>query len=296
VRIVPGRLDHCRMAKIDLVVATVGRTEALARLLSSIRSQSYRDLRVIVVDQNEDRRLDALLPLFEQDFTIVRLESEPGLSRARNVALRVVDAEIVAFPDDDCWYPPQLIDRLVAFLEENADVDGLSVRSTDSAGRPSNIRWDPRPGPIDRFNVWRRASSISVFLRRSVIEAVGKFDEELGAGSGTPWASGEETDYLLRALAGGASLWYEPSLAVHHESPQPAFGAEESRRAHLSGLGQGRVLRRHGYPPWFVAYRVAQLVAGSAMFLLTGRPAKARFYLAMAWGRARGWLRSDETA
>ena len=43
---------------------------------------------------------------------------------------------------------------------------------------------------------------------------VGGFDEELGLGSGTPWHSGEEIDYLVRALATGAHLEYDPSLVV----------------------------------------------------------------------------------
>jgi GT2 family glycosyltransferase len=223
---------------------------------------------------------------------MLRLRSRPGLSRARNVALGEVDADIVAFPDDDCWYPPNLLEDVATLFEAHVEWDGLSVRSTDAAGRPSNIRWDRERGPIDKFNVWRRASSISVFLRRSVVDTVGEFDEELGVGSGTRWASCEEADYFLRALDAGYALWYEPSLSVHHESPQPAFDREASRSAYLSGLGNGRVLRTHRYPWWFVAYRVAQLVAGSLMFLVTGRPAKARYYFAMARGRAYGWLRA----
>ena len=278
------------MTKIDLVVATIGRTSPVARLVSSISAQSYDKLRLIVVDQNDDQRLDALLSPYERKLSILRLRSPPGLSRARNVALGFVEGDIVAFPDDDCWYPPNVLEDAVAVFEAHVEWDGLSIRSIDSAGRPSNIRWDRGSGPIDHFNVWRRASSISVFLRRSIVDAVGEFDEELGAGSGTPWGSGEETDYLLRAIDAGFALWYEPSLSVHHESPQPAFDREASRSAYLSGLGNGRVLRTHRYPWWFVAYRVAQLVAGSVVFLATGRPAKARFYFAMARGRARGWL------
>ena len=49
-------------------------------------------------------------------------------------------------------------------------------------------------------NLWNRAISFTIFLRRDVVEAVGPFDEELGLGSGRPWASGEETDYLIRAV------------------------------------------------------------------------------------------------
>jgi hypothetical protein len=50
------------------------------------------------------------------------------------------------------------------------------------------------------------------------------------------------------------------------------------------------VLRRHRYPLWFAAYRVLQLAAGSAMLLVRGRAADARYYFAMSLGRARGWL------
>jgi hypothetical protein len=57
-------------------------------------------------------------------------------------------------------------------------------------------------------------------------------------------------------------------------------------------MGNSRVLRRHGYPAWFAVYRVAQAAAGSAYFLVRGRVALARFYWAMARGRARGWLRA----
>ena len=55
-----------------------------------------------------------------------------------------------------------------------------------------------------------------MFLRRELVERVGAFDEALGLGSGTRFASGEETDYLVRALRSGARLAYEPSLVITH--------------------------------------------------------------------------------
>src|SRR5439155_22180496 len=94
----------------------------------------------------------------------------------------------------------------------------------------------------------------------------------------------------LRALAVGFSLQYEPSLRVEHESPRPPFARSAYTRAYSYGKGNERVLRDHGYPWWFVAYRVAQLVAGSGLVLFTGRFRMARFSGAMAAGRAAGWL------
>ena len=91
----------------DLVVGTLGRVDELGRLLDSLEAQTYRSFRVLVVDQNEDDRAEAVLS--RRDLDLVRLSSAPGLARARNVALDRVEADVVGFPDDDCRYPPALL-------------------------------------------------------------------------------------------------------------------------------------------------------------------------------------------
>ena len=274
---------------IDLIVATLGRSHTLGDFLSSVAGQSYSNVRVLVVDQNRDDRLDPVLAPFEGRLAMVRLRSSPGLSKARNVGLAHVTGDVVAFPDDDCRYPPSLLAEVIAEFESHPEWAGISVRALDSRGRSSSMLWDRSAGPIGRYSIWRRAISFGIFLRSSAVDAVGGFSEELGQGSGTPWGSGEESDFLLRVVAAGYDVHYEPSLHVTHESPQPTTGPEDRRKAYLYGLGHGRVLRMHGYPPWFVAVRVVQLLVGAAMFACTARLALARYYFAMALGRANGW-------
>jgi GT2 family glycosyltransferase len=275
--------------RIDLLVATVDRTTELSRLLTSIAGQTYRRLRVIVVDQNRDNRLDSILSAHRHALTIVHVRAERGLSRARNVGLRHTSAELVGFPDDDCWYPPDIVEQVVLRFDDHPDWDGLSLMTTDVGGQPSSMLWDRTGGPIDRFNIWRRAISPGIFVRRTVIESVGGFAVELGVGSGTRWGSGEETDFLLRAIEAGQRIQYDPTLKVFHDSPRPSFDRPSAQKGYLLGLGHGHLLRTKGYPAWFAIYRVAQLLFGSVFFLVTLRPAKARFYFLMAAGRAAGW-------
>lgn len=279
---------------IDLVLATMGRTDELGRFLESAAAQTYRRFRIIIVDQNEDDRLDAVLGPFS-GLEIRRLRAKPGLSRARNVGLAEATGDVIAFPDDDCWYPSELLERVVAALGGNPAWAGISVCTRDARGELSCMLWDRSAGPVGRYTIWRRAISIGMFLRSSAVTAAGGFAENLGQGSGTRWGSGEESDFLLRVLQTGQEVHYEPSLYVHHESPRPTFSHAESRRSYSYGLGHGRVLRIHGYPAWFVAFRVAQLLAGSAFFVLTARPARARYYFAMARGRAAGWIKSESS-
>ena len=277
----------------DLVVPTVGRTSELERFLESLASQSLRSFRVIVVDQNQDERLLPILARHE-GLPMLRFTSPRGASRGRNVGLKHVQAPLVGFPDDDCWYPPDLLEKVAALLERRPELDGVGGRTLDAAGRESFVLWAKADmsTPIRHANAWSTAVAVTIFFRRKVVDAVDGFDETLGVGSGTPWGSGEETDYVLRALESGFRIDYDPSVVVYHESPNPPFTRVAAARGYSYGMGNARVLRKHGYRWSFAAYRIMQLVAGSAYFLVRGRFGHARFYWAMARGRAVGWFRS----
>ncbi|MDR5709090.1 MAG: WecB/TagA/CpsF family glycosyltransferase, partial [Armatimonadota bacterium] len=115
---------------------------------------------------------------------------------------------------------------------------------------------------------------------------VGKFDELLGVEA--PWGSGEELDYVLRALRLGARIWYEPGLYVIHPRREP--GLRLIRRAYRYGKGIGRVLRKHRYSIVFSLYMIARPFGGAVGSLLLLRPGSAVYYLAGAAGRLVGLI------
>ena len=63
------------------------------------------------------------------------LRSAPGLSRARNTALPRVEADLVAFPDDDCTYSPDLLARVVARFDDDPSLGILCGKLEDADGR-----------------------------------------------------------------------------------------------------------------------------------------------------------------
>jgi GT2 family glycosyltransferase len=262
----------------DLVVATVGRVELLARFLDSLRGQTQQAFRVLVVDQNPDDRLRDVLTGLD----VVHLRSQPGLSRARNTALEHLTADIVAFPDDDCVYPPDLLDRVAARFARDPDLGGLTGRAADATGR-SSASWRTDAATLTEQNLWNRAISFTIFLRRSVVEAVGPYDERLGLGSPEPWASGEEIDYLVRALRTGARIEYDPSLVVQHD-----VAVDDSSTGFRDGASVGYLLRKHGYPVRMRARMLARPVGGALVSLGRGDLARTRYYAASLRGRLRG--------
>jgi GT2 family glycosyltransferase len=227
--------------------------------------------------------------------TIVRLTSELGASHGRNVGLAAREGDLVAFADDDCWYPPDLLARVKEELREHPDWDGVTGRVVDEHGRPSVARWNKHACQVSRANVWTSGVAVSIYLRRHVVDRVGPFDETLGVGAGTPWGSGEETDYLLRALEQGFELHFDPDLVSCHEQTRRDASDATIAAGFPYGMGMGRVLRKHRYPWWSPAYQAARAVGGSALALGKGRPGEARFHWRVARGRARGWLEKEPT-
>ena len=287
--------------RFSLVLATVGRAEELGRFLSHLGAQTHRDFELIVVDQNKDERLMPILEPYKGKFPILHLCSERGLSRARNVGIKHAYGDVYVFPDDDCWYPPDLLERVAAFLENHPALGGITGRIADGPGEDNEGRVGKRNGtvgtprfgkrasPLTKTNVWGRACSIGIFMRSSVVEKVGGFDETLGVGAGTPWGGAEDIDYPLRAVEAGFEIYYRPDIVVFHPTLRDLDYSKLADLAYRYGAGIGRVWSKHDYPLWLVSYHLVRPVGGLILNLARWRRREASYHLSALRGRWRGW-------
>lgn len=268
--------------KFSLITSTIGRMEELNNLLASLDVQTCRSFELIVVDQNSRDLLQPILERYQDSFPIVHVRSARGASRGRNVGMAHARGDIIAFPDDDCTLPPDVLERVATELDAHPHWHGLSGSAADSP------RWPKSAGRINRLNVWKRAIEWTIFLRREVVDHVGPMNENLGPGAGTPWGAGEGTEYLIRALGMGYRLWYEPSIAVLHCPGEDDFEKhlEKSRRY---AMGQGRVLRLGHYSSWFAVYCWMRPLAGAFLGMLRRDPQRTVVAFAVVQGIIAGW-------
>lgn len=278
----------------SLILATFGRAEEIRVLLDSLRRQDLRSFELIVVDQNPD---DRICPFLERaragSIEAIRLRQDsPNLSQARNAGLRSARGQFVGFPDDDCWYEPETLSRVHEFLASDPTVDGIVARWVDVTSDPDTLA--PSRLSLDE---WRRfrggdASSITLFLRRDKVEAIGGFDTRFGVGRW--YGAGEETDLLLRLLAAGADIRMLPAARVRHAAPRPSgslsLGQWQAKRRRERAVGA--LYAKHRLSPLIVA---RGLLAPPAMGLLPathGSPLKGfALGLASTLGRLEGLLR-----
>jgi glycosyltransferase involved in cell wall biosynthesis len=280
------------LPSFDLVLATVDRTDELSRFLASLERQTHRGFRVVLVDQNPDGRIEAVLRE-HAGLDLVHLRADRGLSRARNAALPSLAADVVAFPDDDCVYPPDVLERVARRLAADPALDGITGRATGADGS-SSPSWKPDGALLTRDNLWNRAISFTIFLRASLLARVGRFDEQLGLGAGTAWSSGEEIDLLIRALALGARIEYDPALTVEHEEKTQARAARRALAAR-DGATVGYLLRKHGYPATSVLRMLVRPAGGALEAVVRRDLARAAVHLSTLQGRLLGYRRAALT-
>ena len=195
--------------------------------------------------------------------------------------------EVIGFPDDDCWYPASLLESVRGWLERNPDFDAVFTTMRSADNQPVGPRWPPGPVLVTKTNLWDSTISCTAFLRRAVTDSVGYFREDIGVGANTPYQSGEESDYFLRALALGFRMWYEPALTVHHPN---LHSLERLRKmTYPYALGCGYVLRLHGYSWREFGRALGALDRGSCLQPLQGQYQYGRSLLDASCGSA-SWL------
>ncbi len=282
------------MRDISLILATVGRTETLHRLVDSLAAQTLHGFELIVVDQNSDDRLQPVLQRARSlGLTLRHLRhSPPNLALARNTGIAAAGGRWLGFPDDDCWYEPHTLERMLLRTLRRDRPQGIVGHwvEQDPAHPPGALSWE-RSSRFRDLPV----SSISLFFSRELLQQVGGFDGRLGVGQ---WfGAGEETDIVLRALRCGALIAYEPEVRVHHraEPPARAMSAAMRRAVQLRARGAGALYAKHRLPAWVILRGLLSPLLRPVMnplALLRGASSHGLLQgLAIARGRMQGWRR-----
>jgi glycosyltransferase involved in cell wall biosynthesis len=277
------------MPRFSLIAATKDRTTELARLIASLDDQTENNYELIVVDQNGDQRLLPIIEGSRRKEKIRRLVASPGVSRARNLGLTAAKGEIVAFPDDDCWYPPGILKNVSDWFDSNPGYDILSVTSRDSNGERSGNRWHRSTCDLAPVNVFRTSVCYCYFLRSTERTRQIRFDQELGPGGNAPYPASEDTDFVLSAMACGLRGRFEAKWYIGHPRKDVRNASVTVDRVYQYGLGMGRVQKKHGMTTlWcgFVLYDMARAAVMAAL----GRRVPASLWYAHGRGLARAYF------
>ena len=268
---------------LSVIVPSFRRSEALALCLDDLVAQeTERRFEVVLVLQAYAAgEADALRRRFDGKLTLQIAEFDEGLgtSRARNTGLAMSRAPIVAFLDDDVRLPPKWVAEMIAFYDDDAlgGVGGFVDHPGHynvarnamyrvlglTAGR-YKIDWGGfNVGPAthtaeDQPAEWLSGGNMS--FRRSVIQAVGGFDEALGSF----WH--EDVDVTHRVAKSGWKVISSRKVAVEHYPNtinRPPLHAQMRERERSRVLFVWKAIG--GQPLWQARYAARLFLHAAAM-------------------------------
>jgi lysophospholipase L1-like esterase len=258
--------------------AAGGRSGDLERLLSSIElALSGRDWRMLLLVQRASSRADIAVGTPE-NVDVGIIATRVSASRARNILLHearkrglLAEAPLVAFPDDDCWYPKGSLERILTLFRIDQALDFWFCRYASAPQTPPRaLNVEMRSPSV--FQVAAKASSNTIFLRSRVIESIGGFDEELGVG--TTNNGGEDTDYALRAFRQSQKCRFVDRALIGHRDNNPRLRSRYFRGS-LIAIARHTVMR-----PASAALLLRKLMVGSIL-VVTRRMSFQEFGIAV---------------
>lgn len=177
---------------ISVVIPTYGRTECLKHAINSVIYQSYKNVEIVVVDDNDsDSEEHAIVKeiiteyVKMDNFKYISLDRNSGGSIARNTGIAQAKGEYIAFLDDDDIYLPEYLECMLNELQ-NGDYDVVyAAQYYELAGRTAIA--SKKRLPKVSGNIWNHVLAadipISIFLlfNKKCVECLGGFDANVKA-------------------------------------------------------------------------------------------------------------------
>lgn len=209
-----------RSGLVTVIVPVFNRPEMLRQAVTSAVTQTYRNLEIVIVDdQSTDdtpRVIDELRASDSRIRSIRRTNGGPGL--ARETGRQTAEGEFIQYLDSDDLLLPRKLELQVAALQAQPEA-GIAygiVRYRDVAGNLIQCDWKPANQVVSTifpsFLVARWWETVSPLFRRSVTDAAG------------PWTSlrlEEDWEYDARIGSLGVHLAFvEAEVGEHRDHPK----------------------------------------------------------------------------
>lgn len=184
-------MERYKKGLVSVIIPTYKRTDKLDRAVWSVLEQTYKDLELLLVNDNvpDDEYTKSLLEkvkAYQTDsrFHLLLQERHINGAVARNFAIKQSTGEYIAFLDDDDWWEKNKLEEQVkelSALDENWG--GVSCKMTfyDESMRIISKSKKYRDGNIykDILTLQSDVATGTLLLRHTALDDAGYFDEKL---------------------------------------------------------------------------------------------------------------------
>lgn len=296
---------------ISIIICTYNRELYLPKCLEHLRLQdcNKEDFEIVIVNNNSPDNTESICLEFIEKNTELNVtyvvESQAGLSFARNKGIEVSKGKVLCFIDDDGFAIPEYVSIVKKYSEASEYLDIISfggkVIPCYNEGKEPNWLSKYIDGLVSKVDLGDKVkpfdnkypAGCNMVFRREFFEQHGGFNTDLHT-------RGDDKFVFDKLKRSGHRTLYIPSLVVRHFIDD--YRLEKKFIVRLSKIiGQSEFIRlKNGsFTPKllklceYVFKYFASLVIAVA-FVFFGQFSKAKYIILVRWNVIQGYLRPNK--
>lgn len=169
---------------VSIIITTYKRAENLERAIVSVLEQQYKNIEIIVVDDNgyatdfqKETRLRIESYIISDQIIYIAREKNGGGGSARNTGIEYAKGELITFLDDDDEYLNDKVLKQVNYIKMGYDICLCSMVVRKENGVTISPNWAiARGNSIKEFILHGLSYTPMIMAKSSVIRKAGGFD------------------------------------------------------------------------------------------------------------------------
>ena len=296
---------------LSVILCTYNRERYLYNVLHSLAAGTCRDYEIVLVNNNSTDGTEAECRRFQADHPDVAfrycIESQQGLSYARNRGIQESQGEVLVYVDDDALVNPEYLQTYADFFRQHPEAmaaGGPILPQYDGCEEPLWMSHYTRQLVTGKLDLGSREREFpngafpgggNAAYRKEVFDQVGLFNVELGR-KGNSLIGAEEKDLFAKMTSRGIRFYYLPTAILYHLIPPKkltddyfnrlTYSIGVSERYRTRQIGTGKYLGRL----WKEAVKWGGTLALWTGFALKGQLAKGNKLVAFRRNVTRGLL------
>jgi len=281
---------------VVVIILTCNQKEITLCCLESLEECSYKNLEIVVVDNNSDDGTSAALKSVFPHVHLVESPINAGVAGGRNLGIQFAEAmfsyDHLLILDNDTTVAGDFLQPMVDILETDKRVGVVSPKIylmgeknildqaggsivnffTGSTAKRGHGKHDH--GQYDaRENQNCLPSGACSLSRKSVIIACDGLDEIYN-----PYGF-EDLDYSLRVKQAGYRLAYSPQSIIYHKGNKTGFNSYTDSYASIKGKHLRLFMKRHATPFQLICFNLLLPVLGLRTLLREARQGNVKTVL-----------------
>lgn len=222
--------------RFSVIFCTYNREKYIYNAMKSIAEQDFssQDYEIVLVNNNSTDSTESICNQFQKDYPHIVfryfLETNQGLSYARNRGVAESRGEILVFVDDDATAFDHYLSSIDILFKEHPSVRacGGPIQPVYEVTKPKWLSHYTEQliggalyegDKVKPFRNGRYPGGGNSAFRKEIFDIYGLFNVELGR-KGTGLIGAEEKDLYDRLTRGKEQFFYLPQMGIYHYIPE----------------------------------------------------------------------------